>query len=365
VCFVIPTYNEAGNITQLLQEVLTCLDTRPGWDGQVLVVDDHSPDGTAALVRRAADNDSRIRLLEGERRGLGHAYIRGFQHALDRYDPDVLIQMDADFSHAPADSLRLLDALDIDTDVVIGSRYTNGGRVDERWGTRRLLLSRGGNLFARYVAGLRAVHDCTAGFKAIRAECLKQAAPQHLRIQGYVFQVALLHALINSGGRVKEIPVSFADRTRGHTKLSWRDVVEFFVHIWWLRLQSGRTFAKFLLTGLSGVAVNLLAFAGLLDLGVHKYLASVLAMELSIVWNFMVNNYWTFRHRHMTSRKRIRGLRFNAVSLVTLGISFLTFLLLSLGFPDTSPLLHQAIAILPGGIANYFANSYWTFRPQQ
>ncbi|MDZ7669636.1 MAG: GtrA family protein [Gammaproteobacteria bacterium] len=208
------------------------------------------------------------------------------------------------------------------------------------------------------------MRDCTAGFKAIRTNALRRAEVQRIPIQGYVFQVALLHALASSGARIREIPIAFDDRRHGETKLSWHDAAEFFVHIWWLRLQSHKTFIKFVLTGLTGVAVNLGAFAALLELGLHKYLASAVAIELSIVWNFLLNNYWTFRHRTMTSRKRIRGLKFNAVSVLTLGISFSTFVLLSMVFPTGSPLLHQAIAIAPGSLVNYFANSYWTFRHQ-
>lgn len=364
VCFVIPTYNEAANITQLLEALLATFSAHPQWLVHILVVDDQSPDGTGDLVRDLAQQHACIHLLEGPRRGLGDAYIRGFARALACYRPDVVVQMDADFSHRPEDSVRLLEALDENTDVVIGSRYVAGGRVDDAWSWQRRLLSRGGNLFARYMAGLHSVRDCTAGFKAIRADAVRGAEVQRIPIQGYVFQVALLHALASSGARIREIPIEFDDRRYGETKLSWRDAAEFFVHIWWLRLQSHKTFIKFVLTGLSGVAVNLGAFSALLGFGLHKYLASAVAIEASIVWNFLLNNYWTFRHRTMTSRKRIRGLKFNAVSLLTLAMSFSTFLLLSMAYPGGSPLLHQAIAIVPGSLVNYFANSYWTFRHQ-
>lgn len=364
VCFVIPTYNEAGNITQLLEALLAIFHGLSRWHVDLLVVDDRSPDGTGARVRDLVRQHARIHLLEGPRGGLGDAYIRGFAHALEHYRPDVVVQMDADFSHRPGDSVRLLEALDDDTDVVIGSRYVAGGHVDDAWSWQRRLLSRSGNLFARYVAGLLAVRDCTAGFKAIRTDALRRAEPQRFPVQGYVFQVALLRALASSGARIKEVPIEFDDRRHGETKLSWRDAAEFFVHIWWLRLQSHKTFIKFVLTGLSGVAVNLGAFAALLGFDLHKYLASAVAIEIAIVWNFLLNNYWTFRHRTMRSRKRIRGLKFNAVSLLTLAMSFSTFLLLSVTYPGGSPLLHQAIAIVPGSLVNYFANSYWTFRHQ-
>ena len=172
LCFVIPTYNEAANITPLLERVAAL---HPGEDTAVLVVDDRSPDGTGDLVRAFAAGDSRVHLLEGPRRGLGHAYVRGIHHALDALDAEVIVQLDADSSHDPADAQRLLDRLSAGADVVIGSRYVAGGGIDDRWSLRRRLLSGWGNQLTRWVAGLRHVHDCTAGFRAIRAAALRSA----------------------------------------------------------------------------------------------------------------------------------------------------------------------------------------------
>ncbi len=362
VCFVIPTYNEADNITPLLAQVLESMDDHGGWDFNVLVVDDDSPDGTGARVRAFASTDSRVHLLTGTRRGLGDAYLRGFEYALSKFAPDVLVQMDADFSHAPADCPRLLDALDDGTDLVIGSRYVRCGRIDADWHLFRRWLSRGGNFLTRYVARLYSVRDCTAGFKATRVAALAEIKPRRFRIQGYVFQVALLHSLVVAGARVREIPISFHGRTRGSGKLGVKEVLEFAVHVWWLRLQGRNTFSKFMLTGLSGVLVNLGSFAILLSYGMHKYLSSACAVELSIISNFLINNYWTFGYRDIPTRKRIRGLKYNMVSLATLAISLSTFVILSQLLPEGSPMLHQLLSVLPAGLVNYFANSYWTFR---
>ncbi len=365
VCFVIPTFNEADNITPLLTEVLELMDNHGGWDLNVLVVDDDSPDDTGARVRAFSSTDPRVHLLTGSKRGLGDAYLRGFAHALREFEPDVLVQMDADFSHAPADCPRLLDALDDKTDIVIGSRYVSGGRIDANWSLFRRLLSRGGNFLARYVARLYSVRDCTAGFKATRVVVLEEAKLQRFRIQGYVFQVALLHNLVVLGARVREIPITFHERTRGSTKLGIKDLLEFAVQVWWLRLQGRNTFSKFMLTGLSGVFVNLGTFATLLSFGMHQYLASACAVELSIISNFLINNYWTFGYRDIPTRKRIRGLKYNVVSIATLAVSLGTFVMLSVVLPQGSPMLHQLLSVLPAGLLNYFANSYWTFRERQ
>ena len=364
-CFVIPTYNEAPDIVPLLRR-LTGLyrDT----DTAFLIVDDESPDGTARLVREFAASDDRVRLLEGSRRGFGQAYVRGMVHALETLGAGVVVQMDADFSHDPADAGRLLARLagggpGGGADVAIGSRYVAGGTIDPRWHLGRRLLSRWGNRFARWIAGVRGVRDCTAGFKAIRADALRAAKVEDIRVRGHTFQVVLLHRLIHAGARVVEEPIHFRDREHGRTKLGIGSVLEFFYSIWWLRLASHRTLVKYGLTGLAGALVNLGSFQILLELGLHKFLASPIAIELSIVSNFLMNNYWTFADRAMLGRKRIRGLKYNLVALATLALSYATFVALSIPFPQASPVLLQACGIAPAAALNYFMNSCWTFRP--
>jgi len=220
----------------------------------------------------------------------------------------------------------------------------------------------GGNWMATRIVGIRGVRDCTAGFRAIRASALRRAAPEGIRAQGYVFQIALLHRLMRAGARVAETPVHFQDREHGETKLDLKNVIEFFWHIWWLRLEHHRVFLKFMLTGASGVVVNLGSFQLLLLTGMHHLLASPIAIELSIISNFLINNYWTFRDRNLTGRTRIRGLKFNLVSIVTLVLGYGTFASLSWLFPQAHPVLLQGFAILPGVLANYLLNAYWTFQ---
>ena len=359
MCFIVPTYNEAANITPMLR-ALTGLYR--GADARFLVVDDESPDGTARLVREFAASDSRVRLLEGPKRGLGRAYVRGMVHALETLGAEVAVQIDADFSHDPADAARLLARVADGADVAIGSRYVRGGTLDSRWSLGRRLLSRWGNRFARVVAGLRSVRDCTAGFKAIRADALRAARVGDIAARGYTFQVVLLHRLIHAGARVVEEPIHFRDRDRGKTKLGLASIVEFFYSIWWLRLASHKILVKYALTGLAGALVNIGSFQALLELGLHKFVASPIAIELSIVSNFLMNNYWTFAGRTMVGRMRIRGLKFNIVSLATLALSYATFVGLSMAFPRAEPALLQACGIAPAAVLNYFMNSYWTFR---
>ena len=288
--------------------------------------------------------------------------MRGITHAMDTLGAEVVVQMDADFSHDPEDAGRLLARVTTDADVAIGSRYVAAGAVDETWGFRRRQLTPWGNRMARWITGLNGVRDCTAGFKAIRACALRAARVEEISVLGYAFQVALLHRLLHSGARVVEEPIYFRDRQRGVTKLGLDSMLEFMYQIWWLRLTSYRTFIKFCVTGLSGVFVNLGAFQLLTEIGVHRYLASPIAIELSIISNFLINNYWTFADRDLAGAKRIRGLKFNVVSLLSLAVSYGTFLVLSLVLPRVAPVWLQGLAIVPAVLVNYFLNSYWTFR---
>ncbi len=358
---IVPTYNEKSNIAALvdaLQEQFLQLEH----DMHILVVDDNSPDGTADVVRTLQTSHPNLQLLNGQKQGLGVAYIRGMRHAMQELQADVVFEMDADFSHKPEDIPRLLAAIDEGADFVIGSRYVPGGTIPEEWGLYRRLNSRFGNIVARYLAGIYSVRDCTAGFRAIRTSVLRRIDFDKLRVQGYAFQVALLHAAKTNKAKIVEIPVNFIDRTHGESKLGLRDIIEFILNAWWIRFDSSKTFIKFLIVGASGVVVNLGAFTLLLAQGLNKYAASPIAIELSIITNFFLNNGWTFRWRKTKDRMRTRGIKFNAVSLLSLGLSYSTFVLLSVLLPEYPPQLHQFAGIVPATLANYFLNSYWTFK---
>jgi dolichol-phosphate mannosyltransferase len=357
---VVPTYNECENVQALIPALEEQLRLLPH-AAHILVVDDNSPDGTGAAVRALMQSRPNLHLLTGEKQGLGAAYIRGMRHALTALAADLVVEMDADFSHDPADLPRLLKAVEAPVDFVIGSRYVPGGSIPSTWAWHRRLNSRGGNLLARYVAGLYRVRDCTAGFRVIRASVLRRIDFAALRVRGYAFQIALLHQAVRLGARVQEIPVHFADRRFGESKLGLRDIIEFLLNAWWIRLWSARTFIKFCIVGATGVGVNLAAFSGLIAAGVNPLLASPLAVELSILWNFMLNNAWTFRYRPKAEHIGIRGLKFNIVSLVSLAVTFVTFFGLSRLFPTRSLALDQLLSIIPAAAVNYFLNSYWTF----
>jgi dolichol-phosphate mannosyltransferase len=224
---VIPTYNERDNVGRLLPELFAALDCH------VVVVDDESPDGTAAAVAEMAARDPRVHLVEHRPRlGIGPAYKEGFRAAA-ALEPDFIVQMDADFSHPPAMVPTLVE-LAADHDLVLGSRYLKGITV-VNWPIERLLLSYFGNAYARLVTGLP-VRDVTGGFKCWRRQALAAVAPERVRSNGYAFQIETTFRAWRRGLRIHEVPILFVDRIAGESKMSRRIGLEALWIVWWLRL---------------------------------------------------------------------------------------------------------------------------------
>lgn len=215
---VVPTFNEAATIGDVARRLLGASD-----ELDLLVVDDASPDGTAALVTTLREEEDRVHLIERSHKlGLGSAYLAAFEWARARGYVSV-VEMDADLSHDPADVPRLLAAL-ADADAVIGSRYVPGGGI-LNWGAVRRVLSRAGNLYARLALGLR-VRDSTSGFRAYRLAALPAEALAAVRSEGYAFQIELTRTLARAGRRIVEIPIVFTERAAGRSKMSARIALE-------------------------------------------------------------------------------------------------------------------------------------------
>ncbi|MBM2840153.1 MAG: Dolichyl-phosphate beta-D-mannosyltransferase [Bacteroidetes bacterium] len=227
---IIPTYNEADNITRLIPAVL---GQAPNID--VLVVDDDSPDGTAGLVRDMMSADSRIHLIERPAKaGLGTAYVAGFRFAIE-HGFDYIFEMDADFSHSPKEIPNFLKKIQ-DYDLVLGSRYIHGVRV-LNWPMRRLLLSFSANVYTQIITGLP-VHDATGGFKCFRRSVLEAIDLEKIKSNGYAFQIEMSFKAWKKGFRITEIPIIFLDRRSGVSKMSKNIVHEAFFMLWKLRFRS-------------------------------------------------------------------------------------------------------------------------------
>lgn len=208
----VPTYNEAQSVEKIVARVRESVP-----DAHVLVIDDGSPDGTGKIADRVADLDDHVHVLHRTaKQGLGAAYVAGFRWALDR-GYDTVVEMDADGSHQPEELPRLLDALG-GADLVLGSRYVPGGRI-ENWPRRREVLSRGGNIYTQVLLGMP-VKDATGGYRAFRAATLRRIDLDDIASQGYCFQVDLVWRAVRAGLRVVEVPITFVEREEGTSKMS-------------------------------------------------------------------------------------------------------------------------------------------------
>jgi glycosyltransferase involved in cell wall biosynthesis len=237
---VLPTYNEAANIDDVLRQVRATL---PAAD--VLVVDDGSPDGTADLADALGAELGRVEVLRRPgKRGLGDAYRTGFQWGLAA-GYEVLVEMDADLSHDPGMLSALVGAIDLGADLTIGSRYVPGGSTPD-WRRRRRFLSTWGNIYAAMLLGL-GINDATSGFRAYRATILREIDLPSVRADGYGFQIEMAYRVVKAGGRVIEVPIRFLDRERGASKMSGGIVREAFglVTVWGVRdLFTGRRWRR-------------------------------------------------------------------------------------------------------------------------
>ena len=229
VLVVMPTYNERDNLEVIAGRLRAAVPT-----AHLLVVDDNSPDGTGKVADELADSDDQVHVLHrAAKNGLGAAYVAGFGWARE-HEFDVVVEMDADGSHAPEQLPRLLAALE-DADLVLGSRYVDGGAV-VNWPKSRELLSRGGNLYTRMLLRLP-LQDATGGYRAYRRTVLDGLPLDTISSQGYCFQVDLAWQTWQQGHRVVEVPITFVERERGESKMSRKIVVEALwrVTVWGLR----------------------------------------------------------------------------------------------------------------------------------
>jgi dolichol-phosphate mannosyltransferase len=232
----LPTYNERENLQPMVAALEEVIEGH-GLDATVLVVDDNSPDGTGELADRLAQESRRVRVLHRERKeGLGPAYIAAFRTAIEA-GAELVLTMDCDFSHDPADVPRLVAAAE-GADVVIGSRYVGGGGV-RNWGLVRRVVSRGGCLYAQVLLGA-GIRDLTGGFKCYRREVLERIGLDRISSKGYAFQIETTYRALRAGFRVVEVPIVFTDREAGRSKMSRGIVLEAIGRVPALRLRALR-----------------------------------------------------------------------------------------------------------------------------
>jgi len=361
-CVVLPTYNEAENIESITKAIFAMQSNIDTHQLYVIVVDDNSPDGTQEIVKKQMQKNPYLLLVTGNKVGLGDAYKRGISFAISTFNPDLLLQMDADGQHDPTLIPKFINLANDGFSLVIGSRYVPGGSTPD-FSYWRKFLSIMGNFLIRHLGKASNVQDCTSGFRCIKANLLPKCNMDGLSTRGYSFQSLLVCELIRNGAKPIEVPIIFKDRVKGKSKLTLRDQIEFLVSITKITYRYSEDFIRYCLVGLVGMLVNIGAY-----LLLNRYFqiplqaASLIAIEISIVSNFLLNNYWTFKTRPKKLSMIRRLLNFHiAAGISGLLFYYLFFLLLTtvLGINDVLSIL---LATTTGTISNYTINSLWTWR---
>ena len=361
ICFVLPTYNEEENIENIIQQILKEEKNQSKHTFSILVVDDNSTDETQTIVQRNISLNSKVHLVTGQKKGLGDAYKRGFKFALNDLKADLIFQMDSDGQHDTSLIPHFVSYIEEGKDVVIGSRFIDGGTTPD-FSFSRLLMSKVGNLLVRYVGGITQVKDCTSGYRAIRASYLKELDFSYLSTRGYSFQSSLICDLAWRGADISEIPIEFSSRQGGDSKLALRDQIEFLLNIPRLGFRNLEDFMKYSLVGVSGVFVNLGLYLFLTRYyEISEVVAPLIAIESALISNFILNNFWTFGKRITQSRIRVKFVKFHLVSGFSALINYSAFLTLFLVF-GLYDILANLIGIGLAAIVNYLINSNWTWK---
>ncbi|RJQ36092.1 glycosyltransferase [Candidatus Microgenomates bacterium] len=305
VVIILPTYNEKGNIEKLIphleEEIFPQIKNHQMY---ILVADDNSPDKTEDEVKELMKKWKNINISSGERHGLGAAYVRGMSFAIEKMNADVMFEMDADGQHDPKKILEFLKKIDEGNDMVIGTRYSNGGSIPKNWPPQRKAFSIVGNILVRTILTRFSIHDWTGGFRAIKKEVFLREKQELTNFKGYTFQVSFLHKAVRDGFKIAEVPFHFTDRTLGHSKIAPKEyIVDLLKYVITARLKEilGGSFGKFLVVGGIGFIINAVALRTLVEIGKWTPTsANLLGAALAIFSNYNFNNLWTFHERKTT-----------------------------------------------------------------
>lgn len=320
IVIIIPTYNEAENIKNIIPAVLDSCATVPKHECHVLVVDGNSPDGTGALVREMSTKNSYVHLLmEKEKSGLGGAYTFAFKYAMQEMRADVVMEMDADFQHNPKELPKFIKKIEEGYDYVIGSRFTKGGSIPKEWGFRRKFLSMGGNIFSKVVLGIYNVSDFTSGFKASRVRnYLDKLDLDSVRSKGFAYKIDLLYKMYKLGAKIAEIPIEFGLRDRGSSKMERDNFSDSLKVVLSIRINENKEFVKFSCVGLCGLLVDTALFNIFRITVFDPALSAVVSGFIAMLVTFTLNNIWSFGERKISGFSKLLGIFvvYGAASLV-------------------------------------------------
>ena len=352
ISIVLPSYNESESICSTIDEIISILEDAK-IPFEIVVSDDNSPDITWKLVDDTYSKDKRVRVLRRMKdKGLSAAVIDGFRFAKG----DMLFVMDADGQHDPIILPNMVKSLKT-ADLVVGSRYVKGGGVGS-WSKSRIFVSRFASYLAYPFMGSNRIKDPMAGFFGLKKSLFDKL---DLDVKGYKILLGIILAAKRKL-RIKEVPYVFRTRAAGESKLGFKVIFDYLSMLMKFFISSNAEFLKFATVGFLGTIVNLAVMFLSVDVAsIPVMLASPIAVEVSIIHNFLLNNYWTFSKRNISTSFISRLWKFNLVSLVSLVITFLVVLFFTT-YTSLWYLLAQAIGILFGFLANYLLNHKWVFR---
>jgi dolichol-phosphate mannosyltransferase len=365
----IPTYNEAENIALFLQAVFAAAPP----DAHALVIDDNSPDGTAAIVEKLiADNSRRLHILKRPAKaGLASAYIAAFDWGLAK-NFGIFLEMDADFSHDPKYISIMLTEIETH-DVVIGSRNIKGGGV-EGWGAMRHFISKGGSLYAQTILGCP-IKDLTGGFTMWTKNALTKIGIHSIISKGYSFQIEMKYRAWHQGCRVKEIPIIFVDRKLGTSKMSKKIFVEGLINVWKIKLaktdaenkNTFKEFIKFGITGGLGTITNLIIFFFCADIfNLPPVPVSIGCFIVSGTQNYFINHRWSFARNMRGAKPSVkRWLLFLCASLAGLAVNIAVMAAVLKYIAPPYKFIAQACGIAAGMFINFVFSKFIVFKEKK
>lgn len=303
VVIVMPTYNEAENINRMIDELFEKYFPKiNNVDIHLLVVDDNSPDGTGDIVKKNQKKYKNLHLLQGEKEGLGMAYVRGMRYAMNKLSADAVMEMDSDFQHDPKFVKPMVEAYVNGADYSIGTRYIKGGSIPKGWALHRKAVSYFGNLFARIMLFKPNLHDLTTGFRLTRVKGVldKIDLENLMALNRFAYKVDLLYQTVNLSKNTVEVPIHFAERTKEASKFSLKEMVATYVVVMKLRIKASKRFLKYGVVGALGFFINASGLEIFFRLGFTPGQAAAIGAEFAIISNFIFNNFWTFSDKKIT-----------------------------------------------------------------
>lgn len=319
IVIVMPAWNEAGNIKEMI-DVLTKEEfPKIKADMQLLIVDNHSTDGMTKIVEDASKKHKNVKIIQQEKKGLGWAYVTGMRYAINTLKADAVMEMDADFQHPPRFVKPMVEAYLDGADYAIGSRYIPGGSVPKEWALSRKVISFFGNLFIRLVLLNFKIHDLTTGFRLTRVKgVLEKIDLEHLmELDRFAYKVDLLYQSLKLSKKTVEVPLAFASRTKEKSKFNYKEMLSTFEVAIILGIKDKQKFIKFAIVGGTGFIINFIALRIFRKAIGIEAVAWILSTELAIISNFTLNNIWTFKSDKIEGLNKliVKFLQFNLGSV--------------------------------------------------